>query len=233
MPALFIAASAAWFYAIIAGFAAPVVRAAAGYSLFVIASYFFRRTRVLNILAFIAIVYLLLDPDQLFDPGFQLSFLSVAAIGALAMPMMERFTVPMRQAVKRFDQVSYDPQVELRAAQWRVELRLLAQTVQSWTGLREKRAQWIVANCTRLSAFVADSFILSACIQFGAALPMIIYFHRISVTGLIANALVVPLLLLVIPFGFRGHDHRIAHAGRLHRASLALVRNAGSLARAF
>jgi competence protein ComEC len=43
---------------------------------------------------------------------------------------------------------------------------------------------------------------VSACVQFGLALPMVTYFHRLSVTGLTANIVVVPLLSLVIPFGF-------------------------------
>jgi predicted membrane metal-binding protein len=34
------------------------------------------------------------------------------------------------------------------------------------------------------------------------ALPMIMYFHRLSLTGLTANVIVVPLLSGVIPAGF-------------------------------
>src|SRR5205085_5659080 len=44
--------------------------------------------------------------------------------------------------------------------------------------------------------------ILSACMQFGLALPMISYFHRLSATGVSANLIVVPVLSLVVPFGF-------------------------------
>jgi competence protein ComEC len=202
IPALFVAAAVAWLYAVISGFTAPVVRAAGGFTLFLAASYCFRRTRILNVLALVGIVYLLLDPEQLFDPSFQLSFLSAAAIAVFAIPLMDRFTVPIREGVKRFDQPSYDPQVEFRAAQWRVELRLFAETLQSWTGLPTRWAQWTVANAARLMAFLADAVAISACVQFGLALPMVSYFHRISMTGLTANAIVVPLLSLVVPLGF-------------------------------
>ncbi len=89
IPALAITAVAAWVYALVSGMSAPVVRAAGGFTLFLIARFFFRRTRVLNLLAVIAIAYLLWDPDQLWDASFQLSFLSVAAIGALATPLLE------------------------------------------------------------------------------------------------------------------------------------------------
>ncbi len=201
-PALLVAAVACWLYAFISGFNSPAIRASAGFTLFMAASYCFRKTRTLNLLAAIGIVYLAFDPDQLFDPSFQLSFLSCAIIGALAVPAMNRFTHPVRGAVKRFDQVAYDPQVETRAAQWRVELRLFAETLRSWTGLSGAAARFVVSKAAWLSAFVAEVVIVSACVQFGLALPMIGYFHRLSITGLSANIFVVPLLCLVVPFGF-------------------------------
>lgn len=202
VQALLIAAAASWLYAFISGFHAPVVRAAAGFTLFVIASYCFRKTRALNILGVIGLIYLAVDPDQLFDPGFQLSFVSVAVIAAFAVPVMERFTEPLRAATKRFDQNAYDAQVAPRAAQWRVELRLLAQTLSVWTRLRLDWARRVVAAGVWLSAFIADCIIVSACVQFGLALPMAAYFHRLSATGLSANIVVVPLLMLVVPLGF-------------------------------
>ncbi len=202
VPALCIAAMVCWLYAFLSGFNSPAVRAAAGFSLFLAASAFFRKTRTLNLLALIGLIYLAFDPDQLFDPGFQLSFLSVAIIAAFALPLMDRYTQPLRAAVKRFAQLSYDPQVEFRAAQWRVELRLLADTLRAWTGFSRRTARFLVEKGTLLAAFIADAVIVSACIQFGLALPMITYFHRLSVTGLSANVFVVPLLTLIVPIGF-------------------------------
>ena len=43
---------------------------------------------------------------------------------------------------------------------------------------------------------------ISAIVQFGLALPMAMYFHRLSITGLTANLLVVPLMSAVVPVGF-------------------------------
>ncbi len=202
VPALGVATVASWLYAFISGFSSPVVRAAGGFTLFLIASYFFRRTRILNILAAVGIAYLAFAPDQLFDPSFQLSFLSAAAIAAFAIPVMERLTEPMRGAVKRFDQIRYDPQLAGAAAQWRVELRLLSRTIEVLTGLSARAAQFVVARSTLLAAFVIDAVVVSACVQFGLALPMISYFHRLSITGLSANIVIIPLLSLVVPFGF-------------------------------
>lgn len=202
IPALAIATAVSWLYALLCGFNSPVVRSAAGFTFFFASAIFFRKTRLLNVLAAIGILYLALDPDQLFDPAFQLSFLSAAAIAAFAIPVMERFTDPLRASVKRFDQVGYDPLVEPRAAQWRVELRLLSRTLRAWTGLPEGAARFVVWRGTLLAAFAAEAIIVAACIQFALALPMIAYFHRLSATGLSANVLIVPLLAAVIPLGF-------------------------------
>jgi competence protein ComEC len=202
IPALGVATLATWLYAFISGFSSPVVRAAGGFTLFLIAAYCFRKTRILNILAVVGIIYLSFDPDQLFDPSFQLSFLSAAAIAVFAIPLMERWTEPLRASLKHFDQVKYDPQVEARAAQWRVELRLLADTLRSWTGLSVKKSRFLTAKGALLAAFVFEAVIVSACVQFGLALPMVSYFHRLSVTGLSANIVVIPLLSLVVPLGF-------------------------------
>jgi len=202
VPALAVATLTSWLYAVISGFSSPVVRAAGGFTVFLIASYCFRKTRVLNVLAFVGIIYLLFDPDQLFDPSFQLSFLSAAAIAAFAIPVMERVSEPLRAAVKRFDQTAYDPQIEARAAHWRVEFRLLAETIRLWTGLSARASRFAVERGALLAAFALDAVIVSACVQFGLALPMIGYFHRLSITGFSANIVIIPLLSLVVPLGF-------------------------------
>ncbi len=202
IPALGVATAASWFYAFISGLSSPVVRAAGGFTLFLIASYLFRRTRILNILSAVGILYLLFAPDELFDPSFQLSFLSAAAIAAFAIPLMERWTEPVRQSVERFDQLRYDPQLTTRVAQWRVEFRLLSRTLQVWTKLSAKVCDFAVTSAAKLAVFMADAVLVSACVQFGLALPMVSYFHRLSITGLSANIVIIPLLSLVVPLGF-------------------------------
>lgn len=202
MPALCIATLVTWVYAFIAGMNAPAVRAAGGFTMFLIASLCFRRTRILNLVAVIGIAYLLIEPDQLFDAGFQLSFLSAAAIAAFAIPLMERTTQPVRMALLRFEESRYDPNVATEAAVWRVELRLLAETLQASTGLALDRCRPVVVRATQAILFAAEASIISACVQFGLALPMISYFHRLSATGLTANIIVIPLMCAVVPLGF-------------------------------
>jgi competence protein ComEC len=120
IPSLGVAAVACWFYAFLSGMGSPVVRATGGFTLLLIASYCFRRIRILNSLAIVAFIYLSFSPDLLFDASFQLSFLSAAAIAVFAMLMMQRCTVPMRAAVKRFRQPRYDLNIDDPvASQWR------------------------------------------------------------------------------------------------------------------
>src|SRR5258708_9368261 len=89
LPALACTAAGAWLYVLVSGGNAPAVRAAGGFTLYLTARFFFRRGRPMNLLAAVAIVYLICDPGQLFEPGFQLSFLCVAAIAMLAVPPVQ------------------------------------------------------------------------------------------------------------------------------------------------
>jgi competence protein ComEC len=202
MPSLAVAALVSWLYALITGLSAPVVRAAGGFTLFLAASFLFRRVRIVNALAVVGFVYLLFDPEELFDPSFQLSFLSAAALALFALPLMERWTEPLRSAAGSVDRTIASMHQNGRVATLRVELRLAAETLAAWTRCPLPVATKISAGLARSLVFVAEAVLVSACVQFGLALPMISYFHRISFTGLSANVLVVPLLSFVVPTGF-------------------------------
>lgn len=202
IPALAVAALAAWLYALVSGFSPPVVRAAAGLTLYLTARLLFRRTRVLNLLAAVAIVYLLCDPGALFDASFQLSFLCVAALGALATPVIERTSAPFARGLRGIANADADPHLEPRVAQFRVELRLLAETTHWLTGMPAAWCARILGWIFRVGFFIYDSVVVSLAIQIGLALPMAIYFHRFSFTGITANLVIVPALEVAVPLGF-------------------------------
>jgi len=54
----------------------------------------------------------------------------------------------------------------------------------------------------RVAFFVYEIAAVSAVIQLGLALPMVVYFHRLGISGLSANVLVVPLMGVAVPAGF-------------------------------
>jgi len=89
-----------------------------------------------------------------------------------------------------------------RAAQFRVEMRLVVETMRLWTAFPERICRSLVTMPLRVCFFFFDTALISAVIQIGLALPMAAYFHRVSLSGLSANAFVVPLLCLAVPVGF-------------------------------
>lgn len=201
-PALAATTLGAWLYALVSGWQAPVVRAAAGFTLFVVGRYFYRRGQLLNLLAAVAIGFAVFDPEQMFEASFQLSFLSVAAIGALAVPVLERTSAPLGRGLTGLAEVDRDPRLEPRVAHFRVELRLLAETVSLWTRIPQRWVLYPFAVLLRVLFYAYELVVISTMVQVGLVLPMAAYFHRLSLTGLSANVVIVPLMSLVVPVGF-------------------------------
>ncbi len=195
MAALGLTCAAAWLYALVSGANAPAMRAAGGFTLYAIARFLYRRGRVLNLLAAVAIAYLLWDPDQLFDAAFQLSFLCVAVIGAFAVPLLEATSVPLARALRDPGAVDADPHMDPRAAQFRVELRLIAESM--YAPLLVPLALFL-----RVVLFAYELAVVSTVIQIGLALPMAEYFHRVSFSGFSSNLIVTPLMGALVPVGF-------------------------------
>src|SRR5204863_1323390 len=139
---------------------APVVRAAGGYLLFLIARHYHRRGRILNLLAAVAMLYLLFDPAQLFEASFQLSFLAVLTLAALGIPLLEHTTARWSRALYRLDQRNFDSP-EMHSASRRLELRLAVSTISRITGWQEARLQRIVSAFGFAIVWSIDLFLTS------------------------------------------------------------------------
>jgi competence protein ComEC len=227
LPALAMTAAAGWLYALVSGASTPVVRAAAGLTLFLVARFFFRRTRMLNLLAAIAILFLLADPGQLFEASFQLSFLAVAALGALGFPWIEATSGPWRRGLRHLPDEGRDRHLEPRAAAFRVELRLTAEALEFLVRIPKRWGLRLLrAGCAAGFVFW-ETLAVSAAMQLAMILPMAYYFHRVSFTGLSANVLLAPLMALLIPLGFlailTGWSAAGAACAGLLRLSAAIV----------
>jgi competence protein ComEC len=199
---LLLCAGAAWGYAMLTGMQTPVARSAAGFTLFLIASFYYRPGRILNLLAAVAFVFLIVDPDQLADASFQLSFLAVAAIGAFGAPLLETTSLPVLKAVSGLNDPGRDAALPERVAALRVEFRLLAETFALWTRMPKKFAASGLSALVQGLIHVYELILISAAIQIVLVLPSVAYFHRLSWTSLTANAVVVPALSAAVPFGF-------------------------------
>jgi competence protein ComEC len=194
---------AAWLYAGITGWQAPVLRSAVGMTLYGIGRCFYREGRILNILAGVALLFILVDPEQLFDASFQLSFLAVAAIGAFVIPALDATSAPPARGLSELTDHRRDLRMPAKTAQFRVELRLLARTLCLILGGRfEAGTRILVIGAARIAIYLWEIFVTSFFIQAALALPTVIYFHRLPVSGLSANAIVVPALSALVPLGF-------------------------------
>lgn len=79
-----------WAYTVMVGFAPPVTRATTMITVGLIGPLLFRRAVSINTVALAAFVMLALKPALVTDPGFQLSFIAVGGIVALALPLAEK-----------------------------------------------------------------------------------------------------------------------------------------------
>ncbi len=79
-----------WAYVLMVGLAPPVTRAMTMISVGLFAPLFFRQAASVNTVALAAFIMLALKPALVADAGFQLSFIAVAAIVALALPVNEK-----------------------------------------------------------------------------------------------------------------------------------------------
>ena len=123
-------------YACLIGFRPSVFRASLMATLFLFATLIDRDTDYFNLLAFAALVLLLLNPLQLWDIGFQLSFVAVAAI-VYFVPKMER---PLRWLWEGTDSSSSDADIPIltkfrnTAVKWLVLSYLVTLAAQIGTG---------------------------------------------------------------------------------------------------
>jgi competence protein ComEC len=87
-----LSAAVLWAYSLAVGAESSVVRAALMFTITLFAPLVWRRATSLNALGATALVLLAWRPNDLFDPSFQLTFVSVLAIVVLAWPLLEKLS---------------------------------------------------------------------------------------------------------------------------------------------
>jgi competence protein ComEC len=188
---------AAAFYAYLCGGGPPIVRAALMLALYLLSRLLYREAALLNTIGFAALVILVADPAAAVDPSFQLTFLSVLAIGGIAVPLMERTSQPYRRALHQIDLTAYDATLAPRLAQFRLDLRLVAGRLGRFVGNR--LATWSTMAPARVALALFDVVVVSAVAQLAMALPMAAYFHRAMLLGLPTNVVAVPASGVLMP----------------------------------
>ncbi|MEN3334068.1 MAG: competence protein ComEC [Blastocatellia bacterium] len=183
-----------WAYAIMVGLAPPVVRAATMLTIGVIGPMIFRRAASINTVSLAAFIMLALKPALVADPGFQLSFAAVAAIVALALPLIDKLKQigewqPTSRtphppvcppAVRAFAEMLFWNEREFRRDSQRSPIRYRLE--------KSVVARWL--NRLRLQP-LARAFVLlvitSTAIQLATLPLMAVYFNRVSPIGIVLN----------------------------------------------
>jgi competence protein ComEC len=182
---------------------APVLRATLMATVVVLGGFFFRRLDLLNSAALAALVLLVARPLALRDSSFQLTFVAIGCIAGLALPWLEKTVQPYARALRGWRDVTRDASHESRAIQFRIDVRSLAHWVSSalpkWLGAA---AEGSLVGGLSLTLRAWELFVLTLVLQFGMLPLMARDFHRVTLSGPLANLAAVPLTGVVVPLGF-------------------------------
>ncbi len=183
-------------FALLTGFGAPVQRALAMTTIFLLARLLARERSVLNALGAAALFTLVWSPHALFESSFQMTMLAIIAIGGIAIPLGERNLLAWAQATRGLHELRLDASMPPRLAQFRVGLRLWAESLDSLGGPVVRRvflaALWLFFHA-------AELVLIGLVAELVMALPMAVYFHRATVFALPANMVSIPLLGVLMP----------------------------------
>ncbi len=205
----------------------PILRAGLMAATVLVARLLVRRVELLNTAAAAALILMAARPSALTDPSFQLSFLAVGTIGALAAPWIRRSSEPYRRALDHLGDTTRDGAHPPRAVQFRLDARAAA----GWLAPRlpgrvAARASSLVTLPCAGALRLWEVVVLSATIQLGILPLLAHYFHRVSLSGPVANIPAVLLTGLIVPLGFLTLGASLiwaAFAGALAKVLGALV----------
>ncbi|MDQ5844575.1 MAG: ComEC/Rec2 family competence protein, partial [Acidobacteriota bacterium] len=183
-----------WGYALAVGAEPSVIRAALMFTVVLLAPLVSRRASSLNALGGVAIALLVWRPSDLFDPSFQLTFVSVLAIVLLAWPLLEKMSAIGSWRPTR--ETPYPPS----CASW---AKTLCESL-FWSelqGQRElNRANYSYRlfktplavilermHCQSALRYAFAAVVVSFSVQLALLPFLVIYFHRLSLASVFLN----------------------------------------------
>jgi competence protein ComEC len=198
-----------WAYAVMVGLAPPVTRAAWMITAGLVGPLIFRRSASINTVSLAAFVMLALNPALVADPGFQLSFVAVAAVVTLALPLINTLRrigewrpaahsphpPNCSPAIKAFSEALFWDERKFKKEMSRAPIRYRLHKSRAARVLGRMRAQPLVRG-------VAALVIASTMIQLSTLPLMALYFNRVSPVGILLNLtaglLTAALMLLAV-----------------------------------
>jgi len=195
-----------WAYTLAIGADVPVVRASIMFTIVLFAYAVYRRGTLINSLGACSLILLVWRPSDLFNPSFQLTFVSVGAIVGLAYPLVE--TLQRIGSWTPSAKTPFPPNVPgwlrrvCETLYWRPVVWSIESKRQVWTANVFKSpylAGRIGDGIQRSLRFTFEGIAVSAIVQI-AMLPLsVVYFHRVSVASILLN-LWVGVLIAVESF---------------------------------
>ena len=189
-------------YAWLTELGAPILRSVLMIVAYQIAALLNRDRAPLNAVSVAALALLVGNPETLFDPSFQLTFLAVLTIAGIGVPLFARTTTPLREALDDVGDVRRDLTLRPKQAQFRLDVREVAARLGELVGGRW--AEWLVPKAMYALVAAAELVLLSALMQIAITLPTVWYFHRVNVHAVWANMAVLPLTSLLMPTSMLG-----------------------------
>jgi competence protein ComEC len=197
LPATLITVIASFAYALFTGFATPVQRSLWMVTLYLVGRLVYRERNVLNTIGFASLCLLAASPRSLLDSSLQMTLLAVVSIGGVAAPLLANTVHPYLTATRELRLVALDIKLPPRQAQFRVMLRMFA------TALTRAIGRWVGWSAfpliVRWALRCIELLVVSCIVELAMALPMAVYFHRITVFALPVNILILPMLTLLMP----------------------------------
>jgi competence protein ComEC len=198
---------ALWLLVLLGGYSllveqrAPTLRATLMIAAYLLARFLYRDRSALNAVGLAALILLFHRPAWLFEAGFELSFSAALLIAGLALPILQRTTVPYRSALARLGDVERDSSLAPRLAQLRLDLRSIVRWFERslpGMGRRPALCEWLVTTPARILLWAVDLVLFSAILQIGLLMPMAETFHRVTIVGIGLNTIAFPLMTLLI-----------------------------------
>jgi competence protein ComEC len=225
-----LAAGAILLYTCVIGFQSSITRCLWMFILYLLGRMLFRKADALNILLASALILLVIQPDWLFETGFQLSFLSVAAIVTTAAPFIDAYLKPIWTPLRH----TGDPKrLFVQPGPWHRRGRYLR--VRCEVAIEEATDRWpraishaLFRICHGIAAIglaIGSAIALSISVQIWLE-PLLAYsFNRMSWISPLANLAIVPSSSIVLAAGILASS-----VAGLPICGPPLMRFAGSLA---
>lgn len=190
-----------WLYTLMVGAESSVVRAALMFSAAALAPVLHRRAASLNALGGAGLALLVQRPSELFAPSFQLTFLSVLIILAVAWPLLGRLRdvgawhpareTPYPPACARWFRALGEI-LFWRESEWRREMERSAYSYRLFKHPLAAKLERL--HLQRPLRYAAAAMLVSASVQIGLLPLLVLYFHRLSLASFLLNIVVGALM---------------------------------------